>query len=186
MIAFDSYIKENQWVVIAFCFAGWVTGTSMSTQSGYDNNCNAMLWKLRFSYLSLQHSQKENFPNSDSLWMFQRWPLRNTHEHTNTSLYFWIHVLLLLRLSLSSASVFFFPLSLIKAAKWWIVPYTYVSQCHSNWQNIRHLILLRSVTAHLLIRTHIQTAECAEDLCFAINDTSRVTGVFTQSQRLRI
>lgn len=131
----------------------------------------------RFSYQSLHHSQKENFPNSDSLWMFQRWPLRNTHEHTNTSHRISGSMCCFFSGFLSRAPVyfFFFPLSLIKAAKWWIVPHTYVSQCHSNWQNIRHLILLRSVTAHLLIRTHIQTPECTKDLCFAINDTSRVT-----------
>lgn len=104
MIDFDSCIRENQWVVAAFRVAGWVTGTSMSTQSGYDNNCTAILWE--YSGSPTNHSWKENFPNSDSLWMFQRWPLHNTHERTNASLYFWIHVLL--RLSLSSASVFFF------------------------------------------------------------------------------
>lgn len=170
MIDFDSCIKENQWVVAAFRFAGWVTGTSMNTQSGYDNNCTAMLWKYSGSPTDRSITvRKKTSPTLTPCGCFKDGPYvtrMNTQTHRCIS---------------GSMRCFFsvcsslLPLSLIKAAKWWIVPHAYVSQCHSNWQNIRHLILLRSVTAHLLIRTHIQTPECTEHLCFAINDTSRVT-----------
>lgn len=178
MIDFDSCIKENQWVVTASCFAGWVTGTSMSTtQSGYDDNCAAMLWKYSGSPANRSITvRKKTSPTPTPCGCFKDGPYvtrMNTQKHI--AVFLDPCVASSVFLSRAPGYIYIFFLSLIKAAKWWIVPHTCVSQCHSNWQNIRHLILLRSVTAHLLIRTHIQTPECTKDLCFAINDTSRVT-----------
>ena len=146
MIVLDSCTEENQWVIIAFCYSRWLIRALASTSAA---QLSKVLLKHLLTYLSLCHAQRENFPNFDSLWIVKKNDAYITHTHicTHTCC---ISGSLCCSPSLEHQCIS----SLIKAPKWWIIQHSCVSQCHSNWQNIKCLVLLRSVTAHLLISTH--------------------------------